>query len=212
MRLLLAAVVLILFPRAPSIAQEWIEYDSRTDFFNVNFPGPPDVKNITYTSEFAITLPARVHTAAVGPDRYSVTVVDYTDIRRRHAEMVKRCQTTGGDGDQCVERSATDLRGAIAYATWHFLQREARLTHFVYTQADRVEGHELHQTNPDGSHTLSAIYMHENRLYILEATVPAASPPPLLFHQSMRFLDNEGKSVRYQSTYSNGFPPPPRER
>jgi len=54
--------------------------------------------------------------------------------------------------------------------------------------------------------------MHENRLYILEGTVPAKSPPPALFYQSMGFLDKDGKRRRYQSPYSNGFPAPPRAR
>jgi hypothetical protein len=106
------------------------------------------------------------------------------------------------------------MRGALIYATWSLMQKDpsAKVTHFVYTQADRVEGQELHLTNRDGSRTFAAIYMHENRLYILEGTVPAGYPQPLLFQQSMRFLDKEGKSIRYQSTYANGFPAPPRAR
>ncbi len=88
----------------------------------------------------------------------------------------------------------------------------AQVTHFVYTQADRVEGQELHLTNPDKSRTFAALFMHENRLYILEGTVPAGSPQPLLFQQSMRFLDKDGKSLRYDSTYTNGFPAPKRAR
>jgi hypothetical protein len=52
--------------------------------------------------------------------------------------------------------------------------------------------------------------MHENRLYILEGTVPKGAPAPGLFQQSLQFLDKEGKRVRYQSIYTNGFPPPPR--
>ena len=88
----------------------------------------------------------------------------------------------------------------------------AKVTHFVYTQADRVEGHELHLANADGSFTFAAVYMHENRLYILDATVPKGSPPPLLFQQSMRFLDKDGKGIRYDTPYANGFPPPRRVR
>jgi len=54
--------------------------------------------------------------------------------------------------------------------------------------------------------------MHENRLYILEGTVPANAPPPGLFQQSLQFLDKDGNRIRYQSIYSNGFPAPPATR
>ena len=56
--------------------------------------------------------------------------------------------------------------------------------------------------------------MHENRLYILEATVPRGAPAPGLFQISMRFLDDEYQAVRYEweetRLYSNGYPPPAR--
>ena len=61
------------------------------------------------------------------------------------------------------------------------------MTHLSYTNADRVEGHEIYFTNPDSSRTLAAIYMHEGRLYIIEGTVPAKAAPPALFYQSMGF-------------------------
>ena len=208
----LIAAALILFVSAPSYAQEWIEYASRADFFSVNLPGEPKVQDITYRTEYSIALPGRVYTYENGPDRYSVTVVDYSNAEKLHADRVKKCQAAGGVGDLCNDRSNGDVRGAIVFAAWNFFQRNAKVTHFVYTNADRVEGNEVHLANADGSRTLAAIYMHENRLYILEGTVPASSPPPVLFQQSMRFLDKEGKSIRYDSTYSNGFPPPRRAR
>ena len=54
--------------------------------------------------------------------------------------------------------------------------------------------------------------MHENRLYILEGTVPRGYPEPGLFQQSLQFLDKEGKTVRYVTVYTNMMPPPPRSR
>ncbi len=207
----LVTVLLLLIP-VPSFAQDWIEYSNQQDFFSVNLPGQPKIKDITYKSEYAIDLPARVYTAEDGVGKYSVTVVDYTVAEKKHADAAKSCKAAGGDGDLCNDRAATDLRGAIVYATWHLFQRNAKVTHLVYTQADRVEGHEVHLDNADGSRTFAAIYMHENRLYILEATGPGDLPPPLLFQQSMGFLDKTGKNIRYNSTYSNGFPPPPLAR
>ena len=74
---------------------------------------------------------------------------------------------------------------------------------------DLVAGHQLQLTKPDQSRTFAGIYLHESRLYILEATVPPDSPPPGLFQQSVGFLDFSGRRVRYQYVYSSRYPPPP---
>ena len=76
---------------------------------------------------------------------------------------------------------------------------------------DLVEGRQLQLTNnKDKSRTFAGIYMHENKLYIVEGTVPAGYPEPGLFQQSLGWLDENGIGLRYQSYYSNGFPAPPR--
>ena len=41
-----------------------------------------------------------------------------------------------------------------------------------------VTGHQLSLTNPDQSLTFVAIYLHENRLYILDATVAKGIAAP----------------------------------
>ena len=41
--------------------------------------------------------------------------------------------------------------------------------------------------------------------------MPPTAPPPALFQQSMGFLDKDGVRVRYETTYANGYPAPPRE-
>jgi len=210
-RIPLATVALALFVSQSAFAQ-WIEYENRGDFFAVNFPGQPKVRDITYSTEYAHKLPGRVYTVENGPSRYSVTVVDYSNLEKLEADRVNSCKATGGDGDLCNDHSKTDMRGAIVYATWGFLQKNAKVTHYVYTNADRVEGHELHLLHPDGSRTFASIYMHENRLYILDGTVPKGAPPPLVFQQSMAFLDKEGKRIRYDTPYANGFTPPRRVR
>jgi hypothetical protein len=201
----------------PAFAQDWIDYASRADFFSVNFPGKPKVQDIRYTSEYEAIFPARVHSYEEGPNRYSVTVVDYTDGERIHVARARNCPPDAhsgcageAQGAQGIGSWKYDLRGAIDYASWQLIQRGAKLTFFVWSVIDRVEGRQLHFTNADRSRTFAAIHMHENRLYILEATVPPGAPEPGLFQQSLQFLDNEGKSVRYQAIYSNGFPPPAR--
>ena len=44
-RMSVSAAALILVMSGPSFAQEWIQYQSRTDFFGVNFPGEPKVQD-----------------------------------------------------------------------------------------------------------------------------------------------------------------------
>jgi hypothetical protein len=73
---------------------------------------------------------------------------------------------------------------------------------------DFVEGNQLHLTNADKSRTLAAIYMHEQKLYIIEGTVPEGYPEPGLFQQSLQWIDENGQAFRYRSLYHHGFPPP----
>jgi len=89
-------------------------------------------------------------------------------------------------------------------------KKDAKVTFFAYYNSDLVEGRQLQLTNKDGSRTFLAIHMHENRLYIIDGTVPKGAPQPALFQQSMGFIDKEGKRIRYQEIYSNAYPPPKR--
>jgi hypothetical protein len=208
----LIATVLVLFISVPSFAQEWIEYESKTDFFAVNLPDQPGVKNITFMTEYGHVLPGRVYTSESGTNRYSVTVIDYTNLQKMEAERVRQCHASGGEGDVCMDNYMHDMRGAGLHAVWNLMQKGGKVTHLAYSRMDLVEGIELYLTNTDGSRTFAGIHMHENRLYILEGTVPAKAPPPLLFYQSMGFLDKEGKRVRYRAPYANGLTTPERAR
>lgn len=213
MRLIpLIPAALVLFVSGPSFAQGWIEYASRADFFSVNFPGDPKVREITYTTEYGITLPGRVYSVEDGRNRYSVTVVDYAGAEKIHTERAAKCKAAGGDGDSCGSPWRADVRGSIVHATSSFLQRDAKVTHYANYNADLVEGHRLQLLNTDRSRTFAVIHLHENRLYILEGTVGPGLPPPALFQQSLGFLDKEGNRIRYDTVYTNGYPPPPRVR
>jgi hypothetical protein len=50
--------------------------------------------------------------------------------------------------------------------------------------------------------------MHENRLYILEGTVPPGYPVADFFPQSVEWLDEKGDSIRYETLYHHGLPKP----
>jgi len=204
----------------PSFAEEWIQYASKADLFGVNFPSEPKVQDISYATEFGIKLPGHVYSAADGQSRYSVTAVDYADAEKIHTARVEQCKKDGGEGDACQNDWRSDVQGSIVYASWQFLQRNTKVTHFGWSVVDQVEGLRLQLTNPDGSRTFAEIHRHGTRLYVLEATVPARAPAPGLFQQSLLFLDEEGRPLRYRSFYTTGYselwkfpaPPPPRAR
>jgi hypothetical protein len=212
----LAAFVFLICPS--SFAQEWIQYASKADLFGVNFPSEPKVQDIAYPTEFGITLAGHVYTADQGQSRYSITAVDLKDSERIHTAAVAQCKAKGGEGDACTNNWRADVQGAMIFASWKFLQRNAKVTHFGWSVVDQVEGLRLQLTNADGSRTFAEIHRHGTRLYILEATVPQRAPAPGLFQQSLMFLDEEGKSIRYRSIYTTGYsegwqfpaPAPPR--
>jgi hypothetical protein len=203
------SAVLILLVATPCLAQEWLEYYSNADFFLVNFPGQPQIRDVAYPSEFGLMLPAHLHIYENGATRMAVTVVDYTNVDKMHAERVKGCALYP---DQCTNQTAAELRGALDYAVSTFIKRDAKVTYYGYANSDRIEGRRVQLLNPDKSRTFVAIYMHDNRLFILDATVPDNAVPPALFQQSMGFLDKDGQRIRYATIYSNAYPPPVREQ
>lgn len=211
----ITAATAILCLSASASSQEWTEFVSREDRFTCNFPGQPTITHTTYTSQFGADLPARVYSATQGQSRYSLTVVDYRPIEKILGEKAKSCpagdeRCNGGMGTSGPGYSRADYIGALLYATWQFTQRDAKLTQLVFNSTYGVYGHQLHLTNRDGSRTLAAIYMHDQRLYIVEGTVPEGYPEPALFQTSLAWIDENGNAFRYESLYHHAFPPPRR--
>ena len=202
---------LVLFVSGPAFAQDWDLYVNKEDGFKVDFPAPPKMTETTFKSEYGADLPAHVYSATRGRERYSITVVDYSQAPRLLDEKAK---TTCREGD---ERSCgltlagrgywkEDVGGALLWATYGFLKRDAKVTHLAYAWQDLVAGHEIQMTNnADQSRTFAFIAMHKNKLYILEGTVPRGYPPPGLFQQSMGYVDKDGNGMRYQTVYSNMY-------
>ena len=204
-RMTVATAALILLAAGPSFAQEWIQYASKLDLFGVNFPSEPKVQNTTYATEFGINLPSRIYSAESGASRYSVTVVDYADAQKIHSARADECRKKGGESDLCQNEWRGDVQGSIVNAAWRFFQRNGKVTYYAWAVTDNVEGQRVQLTNPDGSRTFAAIYRHGTRLYTLEGTVPKGAPAPGLFQQSLMWLDEEGKPVRYRSLYTTGY-------
>jgi hypothetical protein len=197
------AGITVLLVAATLQAQEWSTYSNRIDRFEVNFPGQPKVEEIKWPSEYGAVFPGRVYSVEQSGSRYSVTVIDYTDAERIHA-----ARTNHTEADSLPIYWQVDVQASIAYAATKFRQRPGvKVTYDAFHYIDLVSGHQLQMTNPGQSRTFAGIYLHESRLYILEATVPAKAPPPGLFQQSLGFLDAAGKKVRYPTIYYNRLTP-----
>jgi hypothetical protein len=191
-----------------AFAQEWVEVISQEEHLTLVFPGSPEVTETSWTSQFGAILPARVYRVTRGQSRYSATVVDYSPIERLLVERSRSCppgaNTCQGIPDWGIGYWKTDMRGALVYALSKFLEREARATSVIWNGIALVQGLELRLTNTaDQSRTFASIYMHENRLVIMEATVPRGDAPPVAFNESLNWLDEQGRPVRYTSTYVN---------
>ena len=192
--------------------QEWDQFVSTRDGFKIDFPGTPKVTETTWKSQMDYILPARVYSVDKGPEHYSLTVVDYSGIEQQGIERSKTCPP---GNQQCRGTNAgavgeaywkQDERGAIVYATFKLLQRDAKLTSLAWEWQDMVEGHFIQLTNnADQSRTFAYVGMHEHKLYIAEGTVPKGYPQPGLFQQSMGWVDKNGNGIRYQSVYSNAY-------
>lgn len=209
----LISMAVALTVATPIFAQEWVEFASREDRFTCLFPTQPKVTETTYLSQHEANLPARIYSAEQGQSRYKVTVVDYTQAQRILTEKAKSCPAgaepcLGGPGDEGHWRA--DIRGGIDWATWQLIKGDVKVTSYVWAAMDMVEGRQIQLTNPDKSRTFVGIFMHQNKLYINEGTVPRGYPEPALFQQSLGWLDENGIGLRYTSYYNNSYPPPSR--
>ena len=163
------------------------------DRFRMFGPGQPEVEEVSYPSEYGVEYPARLYTYEDDPNRYSLMVVDYSDAQRIHSERTNK--TSADDGSIYW---SVDVLGSIAYAAWNIRRRGGEVTYDAFHYIQRVDGHQLQITNADQSRTYAGIYLHDLRLYIVEATSPAGSPPPTIFQQSLELLNEDGEIFNYR--------------
>lgn len=209
MRRFVISCILVAASAAPAAGQEWTEYQNVRDGFKALFPSQPTVTETTWTSATGYALPARVYSVTRGPERYAVTVADYTGIEAMGTERAKGCPPgsetcLGTPGLSGVGLWKHDIRSAPLYAASVFLKRDVTLTEMYWNQQDLVSGIVLQLTSrADASRTYAYIAMHEMRIYIAEATVPKGAPEPALFVQAIGWLDPDGKGIRYRTVYSH---------
>jgi hypothetical protein len=211
MLLMSSALVVVLSGTAS--AQEWGEYASPHDYFSINFPGEPRITETTWTSQFSAILPARIYSGTQGSGRYSITVVDYSPIERVLTERSRTLPALDlAVHDYGIGYWKTDVRSAVMFAASKYLERDVKITSMLSNFSDLVAGLLVQFThNADRSRTYASIYMHDYRLFIIEATVPPGYPPPLMFQQSLGWLDENGMRIRYlyMNYHEPDVPKPP---
>jgi len=190
-------------------AEDWKVVTVIEDGFRSNYPGDPNVESVVYETEFGLKLSGHVYRAADALGRYSTTVVDYRDAERLHNERSAKCRAANGanqqDGDTCQNDFVMEVAGATDHALARYLTRDGvKVTQFGTYFLDLVAGRQAQLTNPDRSRTYVAVHQHAGRLYIQEATVPVGMPEPLLFLQSLAWVNEEGKAIRYRTLYTEG--------
>lgn len=160
---------------------QWVEFEDRTEFFFVNFPEQPKITTATWQSRQGLLYPARVYTAYEGPGRYTMTVVTLSELR-----------------------DLTEMKAMISWEAWRFRKMGGDITYDMHGQIDRIQGHQLHIKHADKTTSIIGIYLHDNRLYVMEARVPDGSPGGLLFEPSLSILDENGRRIRYNlDVYGN---------
>jgi hypothetical protein len=220
---LLISSALLLAMSGPLFAQEdYTEFESKEDRFTVTFPGKPTMTEGPWVTEYGVVLPSKVYTVNGVSGRHTLTVVDYTPVERILIEKSKNCplgaETCQGGGDTGLGYWKQDVRGAVTFAISKMLtERDVKVTHLMFNFMQLVGGQEIQLTNlKDQSRTFASAYMHANRLIIAESTVPKGYPAPTIMQQSIGWLDENGRGIRYQYLYLNepdhAVPPPPIRR
>jgi hypothetical protein len=182
-------------PQPPVPPSDYGTFVSREDFFSVHVPCKFETRDITWNTEYGSVVPGRVYSCNRGTENYSMTVINYTDIERIHKG---RHDPNSADIPDLYWR--IDLSGSIAYAATRLRQKATKVTFDSFQLIDLIPGHQLQFTNPNGTRTFAGIYLHQYRLYILEATAPPTAAPPGLFQQSLSVLNAEGTRIRYPTS------------
>ena len=226
-RTTITCVLAFLFFLPLAFGQEWTTHRSERDGFEAQWPGQPRVVETTWESSAGFTLPSRIYSLERGPERYSVTVADYTGIEALGIEKLRNCPP---NLEICVGTPLSgagywkhDLRGAMLWAASMLIKRDVKVTDMSWNQISRISTIQLSLTNnSDESSTYALVTMNQRMLYIVEATVPKEAPSPVRFGGTFGMISRntyeDGGGFAYPSLYSNEVygvgdipPPPPAE-
>jgi hypothetical protein len=178
---LIPVVAAALFLSSTVFAQVWSEYVNRENFFTVNFPDDPTVKEVPYKTAKGTDLTARTFTAeatsGIQSGTYTMTVVDYNSAT--------------DEIPTAIEEAAKMIRakGDVKYEGGGMI--------------DNHRSYRLTVETPNKRRILAEILVAmNNRLYISEADTAINVPPPAQYQASVQILDENGVRIRYRSVGS----------
>jgi len=169
-----------------------------TDFFSVSVPCKFTTKDITWDTEYDSKVPGRVYSCKSGTTNYELSVINYTDIVKIRASQQHTEAASGGNLDRYAR---IDVLASVDYAMTKMRNEAAKVTYDAWHYVNLIPGHELQYTLRDGNRVYGAAYLHEYRLYILKASIPANGIPPLLYTQSFAIVRPDGSAIRYAKIY-----------
>ena len=192
----LITLSICLFASSSVFAQRWELFSSDEDSFRLMAPSGfgSTVEEVDFVTEYEIVVPSRVFSVEDETGTYTVTVVDYRDSQRLHEERIEAT-----DGAYISVYGEVDVRASVAYAAKKIRDRAESIEYDAYHYIARVDGHQLQTTNPGGTRTFAAIYLHRSKLYVIEAVVNASSPRGGMFQQSFEFVGNDGNRIWYDA-------------
>jgi hypothetical protein len=162
---LITFIVATIAASAPAGAQSWREYQYPDDGFTVAFCAEPKVEATSYRAPGGRAVEARVYSVVQEGGEFKVTVADLS-----HTE--------------------TSEGNVMAYAVL-MLSRGGEIKIDLPHSTRRIIGRQVSIEGVDGSQTYASVFFHNQRLYQIEGTVPAAgsTADAIRFQQSFDFTD-----------------------
>jgi len=149
--------------------------------FAIIFPDRPQQRDFLYASNGGKLQPAHQFFVEKGPNRYSVTVVDFFDGPKADVTI--------------VEHASANLKA------------RGTLFHEDFATYDPgMPGHQLNIFETKERQIRASVYMAEHRLYITEATIAVGDIPAVQFEQSITLVDEMGWDLDREAP--NGEPSP----
>ena len=184
LRLLPLAVVAAL----PVSAQTAAEEPTGAPFFTnclygfaIIFPERPQQRDFLYAANNGKLQPAHQFFVEKGPNRYSLTVVDFFDGPKADVSIVEHASNN--------------------------LKQRGTLFHEDFAPYDPgMPGHQINIFETKERQIRASVYMAEHRLYITDATVAVGDIPAVQFEQSITLVDNMGWDLDREAP--NGEPSP----
>jgi hypothetical protein len=154
----------------PAVAQDWQEYRVPEMGFAVSFPGTPVVTDTVYKNADGTTESAKFYSLRQGQSEFRIIVADFTNSPVQDDAAIDQAD------------KALSATGQVAVD--------------IPARVNRNYGRQLSITTQDGSHSVSAIFFVNHRLYQIEGiTHPgdnANSSSAVRFQQSLNFLGGFG--------------------